>query len=342
MTNMWLGILLSLVVSQPAKADSAIGNGGDVFTRYLEATRYALVESLQRLQKGPTDHLGLCNPSDQPELNEAQRDECREFFSQSLITTLIKLNSFEKPTPFVLKDEPLRVRGIDGVLREVDAVTELGPDGPIWFSYHRVKFHSPRDLLTLFVHEFGHKAAWIEDNLPTRAFPQGRHLLDAIGFALAKYAERQGLIGGGFTLLDHFSCQITYVPFGFSTRSSCVEARRFSERDPDRYLTGIGIGPMCSEMSALISPTLQLHLRVEVTERSGCEKERTEGRRTEIQLTRVHVPEPGQIAPPDELVLEKNLEGWNPLCSKERETFGLEFQGWKFECAYSASQALNY
>lgn len=323
-----LGLSPGLVLAE----GSAVGNGGDVVSRFLETTRYTLKEALRRVLVVPANQPSLCES--QNNLTADQKLECRDFIVK-VARQIIELNSRPEPTRFLLRDEPLWVKGPDGVARQVDARTQLGSEGEIEFFYPQIRNFAPAQLLTLITHEFGHKVSYegrfVEDNAPTRAFSSGRALLDAAGFALTTFAEDQAIVGRYFRLFDSFSCTVTGVGGSWGTQGA--SPRLFTERgDFDRFEAGIGIRPNDLVVWALEAPGIRLHFRAELREAHGCRIAETDGRGVKLAIVRENTRHHSE-----EEVASQAIDGWNPVCESDPRPLKLEFGGYVFECAYAGS-----
>src|SRR5262249_31342149 len=115
------GIFALLLMTNLAHANTGVGNGGDVFSHYLETTRFALKQALQSLEKTPSDQATLC--AGETNLSADQQAECRTFISQT-IDEVLALNFKSPPTEFIVADDPLIVTDPDGKPFEVDAMTD--------------------------------------------------------------------------------------------------------------------------------------------------------------------------------------------------------------------------
>jgi hypothetical protein len=341
------GLLSIAIFSAPAPvfAGSAIGNGGDIFSHYVESSRFAMKESIRRLTQNKDDLNQLCES--QQNLNPEQKEECRSFITQTM-RQILALNE-RTPIPLILlRDEPLFVEGTDGKTREVDARTQLGSAGDIELNYGRVKLYSPFQMLTIITHEFGHKVFFngkvIEDNQVTPTFATGRMLLDNAGMAIATYAQKKGIIGSYFKLLDHFSCQIHSVPGANPMGASGFSSRTFSSQQVfGRYETGIGILPGNLDVYLIDSVTSEIHFRALIHEEASCSQEPTSRRWTKLSLVRTYSAVGDQTNKPEEILTEKTIDLWNPICDEKASRFPMElsYGNFKFECFYNGSSGTS-
>jgi hypothetical protein len=336
-----LAVFLTVSVTTSALAGTGIGNGGDIFSHYVESSRFALKESIRRLMANPHDSTELCES--ETELDGQQRTDCRFFILQTM-RQMIEMNLNQPMPAFLLRDEPLLVEGADGRMREVDARTQLGPLGDIELNYLRVKFYSPFQMLTLVTHEFGHKVLFegrsVEDNQPTLSFATGRMLLDSVGRAMATYAQQRGVIGSYFKLLDHFSCQVRASAGSTPMGSSGFTGRNFANlQDFGRYETGIGIFPGNLDVFLIEPGFSEIHFKATIHEENSCSTTEASSRWTRLSLVRTYPSQMGRPTPPDEVLAEQTIDQWNPLCGdiSVRKPMQLGYGGYLFECVYNGS-----
>jgi hypothetical protein len=184
------------------------------------------------------------------------------------------------------------------------------------------------------IHEFGHKSLYrgnyLEDNLPTRSFSLGRHLLDSASHALAVYAAEKNLIGRYFTLLDHFACNIQVGQTTFGTIGS---TQRLFFGDFDHFDTGIGNRPTDFQIFLTESPGVKLFLRINIQERSACNSEDKNGRQTELKIVRMH-EHSANVTDQAEIIKSILLPGQNPVCEKTPSLLVIEADSLRFECQY--------
>jgi hypothetical protein len=325
-----------------AIAGSAVGNGGDIFSHYIESSRSALKEVIRQLMKKPSDLESLCEmPSD---LTNQQRKECRDFVAQTM-KQIIELNQNEPIPAFLLRAEPLLVRGVNGKAFEVDARTHLGPTGDVEVNYPRVRFYSPFQVFTLITHEFGHKVLfngkYLEDNQVTASFSTGRKLLDSVARALAVYAQKQGIIGNTFKLLDFYSCRIRSRLGGAVLGSSGFSSRTFNETNSfNKYETGVGYQPGSFAVYLVEQQSFgEIHFRILIHEEAGCRGQEPSRRWTDLSLFKVEPSFPGVVRKPDQLLTSQRIDGWNPVCETATPVrpMSLNWNGTEFTCVFSGS-----
>ncbi|MGK5084813.1 hypothetical protein WDW37_16110 [Bdellovibrionota bacterium FG-1] len=333
-----LFLFISLTSLAQAGGGSAIGNGDDVMSHYLEGTRDAIRQTLIRLTI-PENQGPIC--ASQSSLNDAQKAECKAFILETLRPMLV-LNSSSHPVPFLLRTEPLLVVGPDGKERQVDARTDLGPEGAIEFDFNRTQFYSPLQIFTLMAHEFGHKVQfhgrYTEDNPPTEAFPNGRALIDSAAYALAAAAQDFRILGSYFLLNDRCYCIIDYgggaQPLGIEGYSPRFFA---SPKSFDAFETSIGRRP--TDLNVFVDEygRSRLHLRIILTEQNGCRKDISSGRSTRIELVRAFLPQPNGDVPPEEVLNSEDQPGKNPLCEDSPAPLELRYGRLHFSCLYTGS-----
>jgi hypothetical protein len=332
-----------MIYSATTFANTAVGNGGDVFTKYLETTRAALVQAIRDLKSSPDDQKRIC--LEQKDLTPQQILECRGLLL-STMDEIMALNSPSNPTQFGLSDQPLDLPDPSGNLVERDAETDLGPIGSILFNFSRVQFMSPFQILMVMAHAFGHKSlyqgGYLQDNPPTPSFTQGRSLLDSMGFAVATYAQSKGIIGEYFDLRDSFSCTIEFNSGQGMNATVGSQRLFFSEKDFDKYETGINLRPFDEPICALDTPTTRLCLSIRIEERTGCDLGQVSGRSTILDIEQVENPLPDGTQAPSKLLSEKVFDHYNPLCDKLPTSLPIDANGIKFSCMYVGSQGLSH
>lgn len=329
-----LAAVMGILTSVPVLADggSAVGNGGDIVSRFLESTRYTLRETFRRIVTVPKKQDALC--ALQAELSPDQKTECRKFLVDTA-RQVLELNQIQPVTQFLLRDEPLRVIGPDGEERQVDARTPLGREGNIEFHYPAVRNFSPVQLLALMTHEFGHKVLfegrYVEDNVPTATFAMGRALLDAVAFALTSFAQEERLVGTYFRLFDAFRCTIS-IASGGTTGTQGGSPRLFEDHQNfDQFVTGIGVRPNDLQVWVIESAGSLLSFRAEIREAHGCHQGETEGRGVKIEIVRQ------RLGQQEEVVAAHQIDGWNPVCEESPRSLSLEFGSYRFECLFTGS-----
>lgn len=332
-------ILLIMFISVSAHAGgTGVGNGGDIVTQFIEGTRFALSESIKRIQNSERDREGFCTGINS--LDSAQKDECKKFFF-STMNEMLKLSNGR--TVFLLRDEPLLVEDYDGQMREVPARTQIGPDGPVEFNFNHVRYYSPYQMISLMTHEFGHKVMFdnghIDDNHSFGSFERGRFLLDSVGRALADYAVNRGLIGSYFKLYDHFECEVRVSADTPAFMSSGFSPRLFQQANVyEGYESGIGVRPNDFEVSVIESNEYMIQLRVQIHEQTGCSSTDDSSRWTKVELVRAKRWSPLSESSQNEVLYTELREKWNPICLKTPESMDVQHGSLGFHCIYSGSQ----
>jgi hypothetical protein len=344
---LFAALLLLTLASQTATAraggGSAVGNGGDTITAFLESTRRAMLETLKQIQREPGAACGaVAGPP-----SEAARSECDDLVLAAA-SQIPALHSHGRQVEFAIRSQPLEVEGPDGNPRPVAARTQLGPEGPIEFHLGSVQFLNPSQLIQLVSHEFLHKilfnGRYIEDNPPTAAYPNGRALLDAASQAISAHAERWRLIGTSLRLQDHFDCRIVFSGSGPSTGMRGSSPRRFSSKNEwNRFQLGIGHLPSDMEVYVLETLRSRIELRMLAHEENGClplSETATASRWTLLEIWRVPFEElPAASAHNRSSKLnELKLEGFHPACSP-KQPFSIAWGQMEFSCRYIGSTA---
>lgn len=342
----WAVMLTPLIPAQ-SFAGNETGNGGDIVSSYLEASRYALVNTLQILKLNTVEQGRVCGNI--KHLSTTQVQECQKFLTQAT-DQILRLNSFLPVTPFLVRPQPLEVLGPDGQLRPVDARTVLGPKGPIEFNFFNIRYYTPEQLLQLVTHEFGHKVlfqgSYVEDNSPTEAFPTGRDLLDGFAEAIVLAAKKHGYIKDGYILTDYFICSIHVGPPSYiliPTEAAAV--RTFSDpKNLDAYDITIGSQEVGSEVCIEDrNQKSKISLRIEIHEEKGCQAVQSPSHRwTRIQLVRFQKNNSFEVSSP-EILVSQEISNFNPVCQRaeRREPFGLNYGEIRFECQYSGSGVVS-
>jgi hypothetical protein len=337
-------ILLLGIKNQVATAATGVGNGGDTVDRFLGLARSVLVETLVRIQdRTNTDKLCSTNVN----LTESQKAFCREFIFSAL-PQILKLNRTAPVTPFSLTSFRLFVEDPFGNTRQVSAMTPLGVEGEIVFSREVVRLLSPRNLMSLMTHEFGHKVTLksqgtpISDNQPVGPFDfpgGGRVLLDSVGEALAQAAVEKRLIGDSFGISDFFECRLQHMGTDLEFSSSGFSTRFFFQaQDYDAYETHIGYFPqdLRCEIQDRVSGD-RLSLQMTIHEEAGCQFELDGKRWTKMSIFNVEKDSGTQT-----LLKEELYDAYNPMCSNDFDNVNLpvytevDWHGkkYKFEVSY--------
>jgi len=171
--------------------------GGDVATMLLQSARARMLSSFQRVQQENLfEHA--CEPSScgnpgsrwcqvLETLSDAKVTSCKSLLREA-VKQIPNLNLPGKEVPFVVSSEALHVNG-----RDVDANTDRDSNTPIFFSAERVRMVGADELLTLVIHEFGHKVnyggSYIADDVAVESYPTGRELLNTLGAAVMALME---------------------------------------------------------------------------------------------------------------------------------------------------------
>ena len=327
---------------------TSVGNGGDTLFYFLEDIRRSLVATMKNLDAKNPIHLTICNLA---HLTAAQRNKCHDV----LIATQsqwLRLNQGENKTKFLLKEEPLLVPGPGGIPQKVDARTLLGPDGDIEFHRDSIKLYSPIQMMKLISHEFGHKLIFQEksigDDEPFPPFDTGREFLDAVAASLTNYAQNSGLIGSQFGLRDHFVCRIELN--GFKVPSLNSTLRRTFDSGFKRYETSLSKLPKDPLIAIGESSETNLVFQVVIHETQGCKKIENEPgvvsplRSTTLRILRSparnkNLTHNNRKSHVEEIILvERVLEGFNPICEEKSPYFGLEYQNVSFKCRHDGTE----
>jgi hypothetical protein len=79
--------------------------------------------------------------------------------------------------------------------------------------------------------------------------------------------------------------------------------------------------------------------RVQIDESAGCRSDAPVGSRsTQLEVLRVHDPNPDGTVPPDEILASQTLADVNPICEKEPRWLELSSAGVEFRCQYRGTQ----
>ncbi|MNS61526.1 hypothetical protein D3C72_945560 [compost metagenome] len=328
---------IGLVCFHAGASGTVVRNGGDPLFHFLEATRSAMIETLNIIKLDPSEKDGFCRLKN---LNDQQSSFCRDFVLQ-IAEQLLRLNQQNDKTKFVLKENPLIVSGPDGRPMSVAARTELGASGVIEFHRDSIKLMAPAQILFLITHEFQHKVSFqnrfVTDNEVIGPFASGRELLDSVAVALVEVAKRRGKIGAQYELRDTFDCQI-YDGAGRS--GSIVSSPRMFLNDAlSSYQTSMGRTPLDGGPYVPEYSGARLIFRMQISESGNCSEQNfyASRRKTELAIVRVHAPDGDGRVQPEEVLANQVLEGFNPICDKERKPFGLSHDGVQFTCNYYGS-----
>lgn len=314
---------------------TVVGNGGEPVLHFLEATRFALIETLKDIHLNPKINATFC--TEESQLNYFQQKFCRDYLFE-ILDQMIALNIDPKKVPFVLREDPLLVIGPDGKPMPVSARTELGEAGPIEFHLDSIKLMAPKLLFHLISHEFQHKSTYRNhnptDNDPLGPFPYGRDLIDAVAAAITKVAIKTSRIGSEFVLRDSFECKIRSGSSQFGIRAATQ--RWFFDSTLVNYKLSLSEQPSDPLIYVSDSVNSKIVYQLDVTDTKHCQNLSDPSmRQTRVALWRVF-DDPNV---PSVLLSEQKFPGINPLCEKVPPEFSADFQTIHFECRYYGSSA---
>ena len=335
-------LALTLVASASFKDSSGTGagNGGDPIFSFLETTRYVYLEAIKSFGLNPAARNSFCESSQR--LSTEQKNLCRAFVEET-VTQLLDLNATEHQTEFVLRQEPLLVKGPDGQPMPVAARTELGAKGTIEFHRSSVQHYSPPQMLFLLAHEFGHKVIFrghaLTDNEHIGAFATGRELLDSAAEAIVTLAESRGQVGKNFGVRDFWQCQIHFSNGGISDLSAPT-MRLFFHNNWDQYESGVSRRPDDPQIAAYETLNTRMILRIRIRENLGCLKQAVsrEERETKLEIIRVRDRIGAESGRPEEIMAVQELPLVNPICEEKPRWLELSTGQITFRCLYSGSQ----
>lgn len=316
-------------------AGTVVGNGGEPVLHFLEATRFALTETLKDIHLDPKINADFC--SDEPQLSSQQQQFCRSYLLD-ILDQMLSLNTEPKKVPFVLREDPLLVIGPDGKPMPVSARTDLGDAGPIEFHLDSIKLMAPKVLLQLISHEFQHKTTYMSksptDNDPLGPFQFGRQLIDSVADALVKVAIKKGRVGTEFVLRDSFDCKIRSGASQFGLRAATN--RWFLDSTLVNYKLSFSKLPSDPLIYVAESINSKIVYQLEVADSNHCaELENIKLRSSTIRLWRVF-DDPNAASV---LLSEQIIEGMNPMCEKTPPSFVADYQSIHFDCRYYGSSA---
>ena len=145
----WILIVTLLIPVFSLASGTVVGNGGEPLLHFLEASRFALVETLKYIHFDPKINDSIC--SEETYLSPVQQQFCRSYLLD-IMNKIISLNIEPKIVPFALREDTLLVTGPDGKPMPVAARTDLGEAGPIEFHLDSIKLMAPKALLQLIHH----------------------------------------------------------------------------------------------------------------------------------------------------------------------------------------------
>lgn len=317
---------------------SVVGNGGDPIFHFLEATRFAYVQTIALAVKDSAEASTFCTPA---QLSPAQSRFCREFFF-AIADGATALNTGTAKTVFVLRENPLLVTGPDGKPMPVSARTPLGSAGEIEFHRDSLRMMSPSQVLFLIAHEFGHKVAFnggfTDDNSAIGPFSSGRELIDSMADAIVDVAKRRGKIGTQYGLRDTFDCRSSVQGAVVGTRASTP--RLFLSPDLMSYETSISRNPTDTVIYVPETGTTDLMFRFVISEPANCGElpSPVAARKTVLSILRLTKTENGDL---EDLLTEKEIPGWNPMCDSQATSFGLGYRNVNFSCAFRGTEGVT-
>ena len=311
---------------------TVVGNGGDPVFEFLEATRFSMTESLKFLANNPDQQTNFCEKAS---LSKDQIAFCKNYFLK-VVPILLKLNQGPSKTLFVLREEPLKVIGPDGLPMIVAARTGLGPEGVIEFHRDSIKTLQPTQILFLMTHEFMHKASTdssnLTDNDPIGPFSTGREMIDSASESLVNLARRNALIGTQFGLRDIFDCT---AETGTSVMGARISSSRlFKAIDLMSYHTSFSKNPTDGSIFIPETGDSVLLLRFDITEPNNCGDDDIQ-RSTRVQIVRSARATDGAVS---ENIISERLLNSNPMCPQTHVKIEIESGPVRFSCSYFGSQ----
>ena len=315
---------------------TAVGNGGEPILHFLEATRFALVQSLRMVHDDPASARSLCAST--AGLTSPQKSFCHDYLL-SILDQIVSMNVDPNKVDFVLRDETLLVIGPDGKPMPVSARTDLGPKGAIEFSLDAIKLMAPKTLLQLLAHEMQHKTIYAAksptDNDPIGPFANGRLLIDSAADALTSVALANGYIGKEFVLRDSFECLVSSggSPIGMRLSTS----RWFFDDSLTNYQLSLSKRPSDPQVSVIESIHSKIVFQLEVVDPKHCDSSvSAQSRYSRVSLWRVDDdPAKAPVRLSDQILSDEN-----PLCDKSQRSFSASYGSNSFTCRYYGSSAL--
>ncbi|WP_413576089.1 hypothetical protein ACLVWU_17025 [Bdellovibrio sp. HCB290] len=326
-----IAVVFILLGPQANASGTVVGNGGDPIFEFLRAARESMNATMKFVLNEPEERSKFCEST---RLNAEQISYCQNFFME-VAPQILRLSLGQKATEFVLREEPLYVKGPDGKAMTVAARTMLGPDGVIEFHRDSVRTMAPVQVLFLIAHEFEHKALLngkpVSDNEAIGPFSSGRELLDAVASGLVSVAKRKGKIGSQFGIRDLFECEASNGNAQFGAQ--ILGARLFQKEDLMSYETSIGNNPMDGSIYFQEDFKSVLRLKLVIAEPNNC-GEATPDRKSTMQIIRSVDVGSGQR---DESVVAEMVVYDNPVCNKKAR-LSISFNQIRFSCKYFASE----
>ncbi|QLY25164.1 hypothetical protein [Bdellovibrio sp. KM01] len=322
--------ILLVHVQQGHASGTVVGNGGDPVFEFLRATRESMNATMKFVLNQPEEKEKFCQSN---RLSVEQVQFCRDFFFK-VGHQILTLSSGDKPTDFVLREEPLYVQGPDGKAMSVAARTSLGPEGAIEFHRDSMRTMAPVQVLFLITHEFEHKVLFegraVTDNEKIGPFKSGRDLLDAVATSLVSVAKRKGKIGSQFGIRDLFACDASNGTGQFGAQ--IAGSRLFQDENLMTYETSVGGNPMEGSIYFQEDYNSVLRLKFVITEPNNCGEE-TNGRKTVVQILRSKATDKGR----DETVVSTVIFADNPICKSNLRMI-VRYGEIQFSCQYFASE----
>jgi hypothetical protein len=311
---------------------TVVGNGGDPIFEFFEAARLSMTKSLEIVRYDPNEQNFLCQVEG---LSSEQVDFCRQYLLL-VLPEMLRLSKGVNKTLFVLREEPLLVKGPDGEPMMVAARTELGPSGPIELHRDSVRTFIPTQALFLIAHEFLHKSAYngtyVSDNESIGPFDNGRDFLDAVSKYLVKLAVRKGAVGTQFGIRDIFNCEVLTGSGKFGATVS--SDRLYLSKDLSSYESSLGKDPTDSSIYVPETNSSKIVLRVLIAEPNNCSKPDS-SRKTSLKIFRLTTQsdQSTSLEVLSEIVLPSN-----PMCTNSSPNFEISWEHVRFSCKYFGSQ----
>lgn len=315
-----------------ASSGTGVGNGGDALFQYLKSTQDSIVSTLKSQIKNP---LPVCTELE----DDLQRKYCIDNFRKIAENLILKIlqRAPELPVDLILREEPLFVPGPDSKPMSVAARTELGPSGPIEFHRPSLLNYAPAQMVFLLSHEYLHKIPidghYRGDYESIGPFARGRDFLDFISSEIQRLALAQGRLGKDFLLIDYFLCEFESDLSANSWNLRLFSLRSFLSPDLNQYQSGFGEGRKGGSVSRPYRDG-ELEFSVFIHEPQACEAE-GQGRFTRLRLTMKY-----RDSRPDQIVDEKILEDFSPICGSPGGKLEMSYEQFRFSCAYDGSESL--
>lgn len=316
------------------------GNGGQILRSYLNTTREKLVEVLNKVRTNGLEHYQVCEQHQG--ISPEQEAFCKQFapiyLEQVLAMNNPFVSSFElggNDTVYVMDPQNQRV--------VANAVTDHPRTAPIIFNQDIVRLYSPRDMLFLELHEFGHKVlfqeGYVKDYDAFGVFDRGDKLLDLLAEDLADVALNEGIIGSAFSLIDQFSCTMEVTGLPTPMTVFWQSPRQFIMPNGivnlDHYMAGFGIPGPSQYSLTFRDPYSQqerfLYLQFWVYTIFGCAEDEGHPVASYLKLTPTSGPDTDNIR----VTQKKNM-----MCHMN-EPMVLTYRDYKFTCRYTGSYTIT-